>query len=139
MRLFEGLVKGVGMGFVMIGGEDSFGAGGWQGTPIEDLLPVYMEIKQKKVLPNRGPGDRHALLRDRQRQLLGEADRPAAIRVLSPRDYAGVLYYGGMGGESWLFPMTPCSQKSMMLSLLSTFARGTCRTSRGSWRWPTPA
>ncbi|HTW93462.1 MAG TPA: glutamine amidotransferase [Tepidisphaeraceae bacterium] len=31
-----------GGGFMMIGGEDNFGAGGYQGTPIEQILPVFV-------------------------------------------------------------------------------------------------
>jgi hypothetical protein len=44
MQMFEALVRTVGMGFVMVGGPDSFGAGGYQGTPVERLLPVEMDL-----------------------------------------------------------------------------------------------
>ena len=33
----------------MIGGPDSFGAGGWMNTPVETALPVDMQIKALKV------------------------------------------------------------------------------------------
>jgi uncharacterized membrane protein/Mg-chelatase subunit ChlD len=124
LRLFEGLVKGVGLGFVMIGGDDGFGAGGWQGTPVEALLPVWMEIKQKKVLPNGALAIvMHSCEIDNGNYWAKQTVQQA-IRVLSPRDYAGVLFYDHMGGEKWLFPMTPCSQKGMMLSRLASFAPG---------------
>ena len=38
-----------GCGLVMIGGPDSFGAGGWQNTPVEAALPVDCDIKSLKV------------------------------------------------------------------------------------------
>lgn len=38
-----------GLGFVMIGGFDNFGAGGYAGTPIADLLPVRIEAKEQKT------------------------------------------------------------------------------------------
>src|SRR6185295_4875872 len=38
-----------GLGFVMIGGFDNFGAGGYAGTPIADLLPVRIEAKEQKM------------------------------------------------------------------------------------------
>ena len=38
-----------GCGLVMIGGPDSFGAGGWQNTPVEKALPVDCDIKSLKV------------------------------------------------------------------------------------------
>lgn len=36
-----------GGGLAMIGGKHSFAAGGWFGSPLEDLLPVSMELKQE--------------------------------------------------------------------------------------------
>jgi Mg-chelatase subunit ChlD len=43
-----------GCGLVMIGGPDSYGAGGWQNTPVEKALPVDSEIKSLKVLGKGG-------------------------------------------------------------------------------------
>jgi len=40
MEIVRDLVGTYGKGFCMIGGEQSFGAGKWAGTPIADLLPV---------------------------------------------------------------------------------------------------
>ena len=40
MEIVRDLVGKYGKGFCMIGGEQSFGAGKWAGTPIADLLPV---------------------------------------------------------------------------------------------------
>ncbi len=124
MLICEALVKTVGIGFVMIGGEDSFGAGGYQGTPIERLLPVDMEIQQRKVLPNgalamvihsceMGNGNQWAI------QVIQQA-----IRILSPRDYAGVVYYDNLGQDRWLFPMTQVAQRQMMFNRLNGFNPG---------------
>ncbi|HLJ56510.1 MAG TPA: VWA domain-containing protein, partial [Chthonomonadaceae bacterium] len=41
-----------GVGFGMVGGEGSFGAGGYKGTPIEDTLPVSLEVKKQKRIPS---------------------------------------------------------------------------------------
>ncbi|HVR75668.1 MAG TPA: glutamine amidotransferase, partial [Planctomycetota bacterium] len=122
MKLFEALVKAVGIGFVMLGGENSFGAGGYQGTPVERLLPVDMEIKQRKVLPN------GALAMVVHSCELGNGNWWAiqviqqSLRILSPRDYAGVLYYGM--SDQWLFPMTRITERQMMLSRLQGFNPG---------------
>lgn len=122
--IMETLVKTVGIGFIMIGGENSFGAGGYQGTPVERLLPVDMEIKQRKVLPN------GALAMVIHSCELGNGNQWAiqvvqqAIKILSPRDHAGVLYYDSNGQDRWLFPMTPVAQRQMMLSRLKGFNPG---------------
>ena len=44
-------VRDLGRGFVMIGGENSFGVGGYYKTPVEDLLPVNMDLEDKKHFP----------------------------------------------------------------------------------------
>ncbi|MGJ7910661.1 VWA domain-containing protein [Neobacillus sp. LXY-1] len=54
MNLMEKAVKEFGTGFVMLGGDDSFGLGGYFKTPIERLLPVNMDIKGKKQMPSLG-------------------------------------------------------------------------------------
>ena len=36
----------------MVGGEESFGLGGYYRTPIEEALPVTMEVKQKIEIPS---------------------------------------------------------------------------------------
>ncbi len=44
-------VKDMGSGLIMLGGDEGFGAGGWIGTPIEEIMPVSFEIKHKRVIP----------------------------------------------------------------------------------------
>jgi len=45
-------VRDHGGGLVMVGGEESFGLGGYYRTPIEEALPVTMEVKQKVEIPS---------------------------------------------------------------------------------------
>ena len=45
-------VREHGGGLLMLGGEDSFGLGGYYRTPIEEALPVTMEVKQKVEIPS---------------------------------------------------------------------------------------
>jgi len=133
MKILEKSVHDLGIGLVMIGGSDSFGAGGWQDTPVENALPVSMDIKQKKVLPN------GALV-----IILHTCEIPdgnkwaqdislAALNVLSKRDLMGVIYYGGpvsggptqspsgaFGnyGERWLFPLQEVRNKVHLKNLI---------------------
>lgn len=44
-------VHDLGRGLLMVGGDQSFGAGGWRGTPIEAALPVTMDIPTQVRLP----------------------------------------------------------------------------------------
>ncbi|MGG0656813.1 VWA domain-containing protein [Rummeliibacillus pycnus] len=54
MGMIEQSVKNFGVGFMMTGGENSYGLGGYFKTPIEKLLPVEMEVKGKEQLPSLG-------------------------------------------------------------------------------------
>ena len=124
MQLMENLVKGAGIGFVMIGGDRSFGAGGYLGTPIEALLPVTMDAKQKKKLPNGALAIVMHSCEINNGSYWARQTVQQAIRVLSPKDYAGVIYYDYQGGDKWLFPLLPCSNKQLMLNRLTNFAPG---------------
>lgn len=44
-------VNDSGGGLVMVGGPDSFGAGGWIGTPVADVLPVKLDPPEKRQIP----------------------------------------------------------------------------------------
>ena len=48
MKMIESYVHDLGGGFVMIGGENSFGSGGYYKTPIGEVLPVKMVPERKK-------------------------------------------------------------------------------------------
>ena len=51
LRLLESAVRDFGVGLVCVGGDEAFTAGGYRGTPLEDALPVSMELTAE-VLPN---------------------------------------------------------------------------------------
>jgi uncharacterized membrane protein/Mg-chelatase subunit ChlD len=125
MSLIQGAVRDLGMGLIMIGGEHSFASGGWLGTPVEKALPVDMEIRQKRVLPNGALAlIMHTCEFDNGNNWAKQVTKEA-IRVLSRQDYVGVLYYGFSGGDKWLFPMTKVgSKKGSLLSSVDRMSPG---------------
>ncbi|HET7875692.1 MAG TPA: VWA domain-containing protein [Methylomirabilota bacterium] len=52
MEHIRDYVREHGGGLIMIGGEESFGLGGYYRTPVEEALPVTMEVKQKIEIPS---------------------------------------------------------------------------------------
>src|SRR2546425_5799523 len=52
MGYMRDYVRDYGGGLVMIGGEESFGLGGYYRAPVEEALPVTMEVKQKVEIPS---------------------------------------------------------------------------------------
>jgi Mg-chelatase subunit ChlD len=85
----------LGGGLVMLGGPEGFGAGGWTGTELEKVMPVDFQIKNSKVVPIGAL----MLVLDKsgsmsgQKIALSRAAAAAAIKVLSPKDYIGVVTF----------------------------------------------
>lgn len=50
-EIIPAYVRDLGRGLAMIGGDDSFGAGGYRGTPVEEALPVEMAIQSPSRFP----------------------------------------------------------------------------------------
>jgi uncharacterized membrane protein len=96
-----------GSGLIMIGGPQSFGAGGWQNTEVEKALPVTMDIKSMKVESKSGL----VLMMHASEMAEGNAWQrkiaKLAIERLSPMDMVGMLYFdhgAAGGGHQWHIP-----------------------------------
>ncbi|GGH13326.1 VWA domain-containing protein [Paenibacillus segetis] len=95
MELIEAAVRSYGIGFVMVGGEDSYGMGGYFKTPIEKLLPVSMELEGKREVPSLGL----ILVIDRSGSMSGdkiELAKESAMRtveLLRAKDTVGVVAF----------------------------------------------
>lgn len=95
-------VRDLGGGLIMIGGPDSFGAGGWRGTPVEPILPVKLDLPERLIVPeiaivfvlDSSGSMRRAVSGSRrsQQEIAGEATI-AAIRALDARDLVGVVAF----------------------------------------------
>lgn len=51
MVMLRDATRDLGLGFGMIGGEFSFGAGGYYETPVEEALPVSMDVSKHRAYP----------------------------------------------------------------------------------------
>lgn len=52
MNLLQSYVRDLGRGLLMTGGDGAFGAGGYLRTPLEETLPVDMDVRNKEESPN---------------------------------------------------------------------------------------
>lgn len=87
-----------GVGFGMVGGDSSFGAGGYRGTPIEDALPVSMDVKTQKRLPSVAVA---LVIEDLEIPTTINMSIEAAkatMDLLEPIDQVGVVDCNGGGG-----------------------------------------
>jgi len=103
-------VQNMGMGLIMVGGDQSFGPGGYFKTPIEKALPVNMDLRGQKEIPSLGL----MLVIDKSGSMSDEAGgyakidlaREAAVQateVLGPMDQIGVLAFDSVA--KWVIKM----------------------------------
>jgi uncharacterized membrane protein len=118
MKALQSAVANLGTGLLMVGGKNSFAPGGYHRTPIEEALPVSMDVSQRKVLPK---GALVIILHTcefAEGNTWGKRITKQAIRVLGARDEVGVLVYGN-NGEEWLFPLTPAAEYERLIPLIN--------------------
>lgn len=96
-----------GIGFMMVGGENSYGPGGYHRTEIEDALPVTMDITKKKVIPKGALAIILHTCEFPEGNTWGKRITKQAVKVLGAQDEVGVLVYDYMDREKWLFKLTP--------------------------------
>ncbi|MFS1519095.1 VWA domain-containing protein [Bacillus sp. SCS-151] len=95
MEMIKTAVNDFGVGFIMTGGMESFGLGGYFKTPIEDILPVDMELKGKQEMPSLGM----AIVLDRSGSMAGykmDLAKEAAARtveLLRDKDTLGFIAF----------------------------------------------
>lgn len=99
MKMLEAGVRDLGIGFGMIGGDNSFGAGGYFNTPIEQALPVDMSIRKQKVVPSLSvvvvidkSGSMEALQDGRTKISLANEAAINVVKLLQPIDKFGVIF-----------------------------------------------
>jgi len=97
MDLYRRWVQDFGGGFVMIGGENSYGVGGYYRTPIEQMLPVRMEHQDRLDTPSVAmlvvldrSGSMTAMVAGQTKMSLADQGAVFAMNALQPKDYFGV-------------------------------------------------
>lgn len=93
-----------GCGLVMLGGPNSFGAGGWANTELEKAMPVDFQIKNEKV---KAVGALVMMMHASElaqgnywQKVIGQE----ALKVLGPSDYCGCVHWDDFTGkDNWLW------------------------------------
>jgi len=121
-------VDAAGGGLVMIGGPDSFGPGGYWKSPVEQALPVDMDVEDRRHYPSSGL----VLCIDKSGSMAGsrmaqkiDVAKTAAAEVamqLTPLDRVGVI--GFDAAAKWVVPMTPGGDAGSVISKLATLRAG---------------
>src|SRR5439155_24754788 len=108
-KMLATYVHEMGGGLVMIGGENAFGAGGWAGSKLEEILPVNMDIPAQRQMPKGALVLAMHSCEMPDGNFWGEQCAVKAAETLSERDEIGVISYAwngpGGGGSNWDFPL----------------------------------
>ncbi len=122
MKLLQSAVRDFGIGLVCVGGDQTYAAGSYRGTPLEETLPVDMELSSKKVLP---PGAVVLIMHGMEFMNGNQVARDCAIGVLEalgPQDEMGVLLWDG--NERWLFRLQKVGDKKAMRRSIAGMNQG---------------
>ena len=90
MQVLQSYVRDLGRGLVVSGGENSYGVGGYANTPLEETLPVSMDIPKHKDTPSIAVV---LIVESLEANIAVNISKEAAkgvINLLTPRDYIGV-------------------------------------------------
>ncbi|HME92601.1 MAG TPA: VWA domain-containing protein [Methylomirabilota bacterium] len=130
MENIRDYVREQGGGLIMLGGEESFGLGGYYRTPIEEALPVTMEVKQKIEIPSLAVVlsiDRSgsmAMTTDEKVTKLDIAKEAAhlVVDLLDERNEVGVMSWDTE--FIWDSPLRPARDKQTIHHAIATIKAG---------------
>lgn len=97
MELTRTYVQDLGGGFIMLGGDQSFGLGGYYKSSLEEILPVRSDFEKEKEKPSLGMVlviDKSGSMDGDKIEMAKSAAR-AAVELLGPRDHVAVLAFDG--------------------------------------------
>lgn len=147
MTLLASAVKNSGIGFAMIGGDDSFLPGGYYGTPIADILPVDLNVRNRRVLPPASvlvvvdtSGSMGMPLDGAPKIRLAAKAAALTVDLLGPNDRVGVC--GFDTHPDYVEPLQPALNKEDVknqVERITSGGGGIAGATAIRWAWPTLA
>lgn len=129
MKLIQSAVRDTGLGFAMVGGENSFLPGGWYGTPVAEILPVDLNIRQRKTFPSTSicilidASGSMGMVEDGQQKIrLAAQAAEQTVKLMSPMDRVGVA--GSSDGIEFVAPMQKLTNKDAVISQIRKLGLG---------------
>ncbi len=126
-REMQRYVNDMGGGLIMVGGPDSFAAGGWAGSPIDKILPVECHLPSQRVMPSGALVivlDHSGSMMDvptgaryNKQEIANEA-AARAIQTLFPHDLVGVVAFDHTA--KWVVKLAPNSRPGRTAQLVKS-------------------
>lgn len=124
MELIRTYVSDLGGGLIMLGGDQSFGLGGYYKSVIEDVLPVRSDFEKEKEKPSLAMMlviDRSGSMGGQKVELAKEA-AIAAVELLGGRDQVGVIAFDHEWYE--ISELRPVSDAGLVKDRISSIVAG---------------
>ena len=124
-------VTDMGGGLVMVGGPDSFGAGGWHGSTLEPILPVRLDLPEQVVIPeaaimfildSSGSMNRSVMGSIRTQQEIANESAAMAVKSLDPKDLVGVIEFNSL--HRTVVPLEPNRRPEATAARIRSIAPG---------------
>ena len=122
-------VRDLGGGLLAVGGPQSYGVGGYFRTPLEDVLPVDMQLKDQKRRPKLAivfvidhSGSMSETSGGAQKIELAKEAAIRAIQLLSPTDKVGVVQFDD--SASWVVPITRLDDPDTVINRVASIRSG---------------
>jgi uncharacterized membrane protein len=130
MKILQTYVRELGGGLVVIGGPNSYGVGGYYQTPLEEMLPVEMQIKDQKRIPRLTMI--YVIDRSGSMEMIGssgvtnlELAKEAArrsVNFLFEQDRAGVLSFDS--NPEWAVPIQYVGARTPIIAQIGALRPG---------------
>lgn len=124
MDMIRTFVQDLGGGLIMLGGDQSFGLGGYNKTPLEEILPVWSDFEKEKEKPSLAM----VLVIDKSGSMVGEKMELAkdaakgAVELLGVRDQVGVIAFDS--DSYWVSQLHDASDKNYLNQRISRIEAG---------------
>lgn len=129
MAALRDYVRIGGGGLVAVGGTQSFGIGGYAGTPLEEALPVSMDVRHRLAIPTMAvvlvldaSGSMGGFGNELAKVELAKETAQSVVDLLGERDVVGVLAFDQ--APRWLVQLTAASQRARILEAVSRIRAG---------------
>lgn len=129
MKMLQAAIRDTGVGFAMVGGENSFLSGGYYGSPIAEALPVDLNIRQRKTFPSTSilivadaSGSMSMIEDGMQKIQLAAKAAEQTVNMMAPTDRVGVA--GSTDGIEFVAPMQTLTDKAAVISQIRRLSTG---------------
>lgn len=129
METVQTYVRDLGGGLVSVGGPTSYGVGGYFRTPLEETLPLDMQIKDQQRRPSLAivfiidhSGSMSETSGGATKLELAKEAAMRSVELLSPVDRVGVIAFDDLA--AWVVPMTSMEDPGAVINAIGTIQLG---------------